>query len=77
MIIFHNFRHIKLLINNKLSHFKVFLSYILVGLEIDYTCLGGSRNEKVWEPAINRAALVSDLKLEIKGLAHFQIKMSL
>ncbi len=26
------------------------ISNILVGLEIDYTCLGGSWNGKVWEP---------------------------
>ncbi len=29
---------------------NVFISNILVGLEIDYTCLGGSWNGKVWEP---------------------------
>ncbi len=28
-----------------------FVTNILVGLEIDYTCLGGSWNGKVWEMA--------------------------
>ncbi len=44
MFIFLSFRHVKLLIQNKLSHFNRFVifSYFLVGLKIDYTCLGGS-----------------------------------
>ncbi len=32
------------------------ISNILVGLEIDYTCLGGSWNGKVWEPLLQDSA---------------------
>ncbi len=54
MEIFLNFRQIKLLMKNKLTVISIFFfnSNILVGLKIDYTCLGGSWNGKVWEPLV-------------------------